>query len=407
MRSFARIIDRVQQGTPKDFEKMWSGRREGDSDSLDAGAGEVGGNQRWTACMALRETRLKLLTDERSSQTTEEERAAPAAAFDSDVLRKTAQAPSVSSGLSQIVENPGAPEYVTYSVLTALGADKEVNGTQMQLTLNLGSMFSAREDRRKMSGAKAIMRNLFVRGLFPLETTKTASAPGQESSDPSSVRRFSVMVGGSLLDDSDPRLADYEQCYQAALGYAPFSLDEKTDRDTSEARSVYYDACNRVAANAQRLAWRAAVGLATPTGGSANTKAEIYAATLVYAPTSQIYINALYQGLMRPERVHSYGIAVSSAWNAGGDYSGSSAWARLGLDLTFLASYHKQDSKTSWELRIAPTIRGRLLSDGVATLALGPRILSNGDTQLLATVAFGYDSDRVINQLLTPVAAKP
>jgi hypothetical protein len=146
--------------------------------------------------------------------------------------------------------------------------------------------------------------------------------------------------------------------------------------------------------------------ISNQTNDKASTKPEMYAGLLVWAPVSQVYANLIYQRFVRPKTMHVGGLGVSVAGNAGGGRSGTTAWARFGLDTTFLLGHDPDANETSWELRFAPTLRGRMFGDGVTTVALGPRILSHGSPELLATVTFGYDADRLINGLLTPLPVK-
>jgi hypothetical protein len=75
----------------------------------------------------------------------------------------------------------------------------------------------------------------------------------------------------------------------------------------------------------------------------------------------------------------------------------------------FLLSYDHGDKSTDWEMRIAPTLRGKLLGNSIGTVALGPRILGShlDSPGVLATVALTYDADTLVNSLLTPPTATP
>lgn len=96
-------------------------------------------------------------------------------------------------------------------------------------------------------------------------------------------------------------------------------------------------------------------------------------------------MNLLYQQYVRPRTVHAAGVALSIAGNAGGGTSGTTAWARLGVDTTFRVGYDPDaNDTTAWEFRVTPTFRGRLFGDAVTTLALGPQFTSHGDAELLA-----------------------
>src|SRR5262249_5417619 len=148
------------------------------------------------------------------------------------------------------------------------------------------------------------------------------------------------------------RLDANRRCYEAALAYATFAPTVEADEALAIARQVYFDICNHLVVNRSRLAWRAGIGfLSEGDGDQAATKPEMYVGLLVWAPTSQVYANLLYQRYVRPRTVHVGGIALSVAGNAGGGASGVSAWARFGIDVSFLLGRDSDREETSWEFR--------------------------------------------------------
>jgi hypothetical protein len=124
-----------------------------------------------------------------------------------DILRKALGTSSAATTTTPIAENPGSPDRVSYAILTALGADAKTTGTQAVLTLNLSSLFWSKDEERLKQ--EAWKRNVFVRGAFPLTTTKLVPETGAGASSGDAapeISRFSILLGGSLLDETDTLL---------------------------------------------------------------------------------------------------------------------------------------------------------------------------------------------------------
>lgn len=360
--------------------------------------------KRSDACFAIYSKRLTSANTQVLEQATRE-------AHEVDTLRKTSIASTIATLGSAAVEQPGSPDYVVYSLMTALGGDQQTSGDQLSVSLNLSSLFWP--DAKTRLKQDVGFRNVFLRGTFPLKVTQ-GQTPAPTSDEaaaaaaPDSVRRFSLVLGGSFLDETDTRLDANRRCYEAALAYAGFASTDKEDESRLVERQTYFDVCSHLVVNRARVSWRAGVGLLSNQGDTqASTKPEMAAGVVVWAPTSQVYVNFLGQYFFRPTKVAVGGIGLSAAGNVGGGRSGASAWARVGVDLTALGAYDRDAREGTWELRLAPALRGRMFGDSVTCFEVGPRILSHGDTQLIATVTFGYDADRVMNQLLTPMPTKP
>ena len=223
------------------------------------------------------------------------------------------------------------------------------------------------------------------------------------------VSRFSLLAGGSFLDESDTRLPGEQDCYKLVVAYVPFPQTVGEAAARSEERKQYYDVCARITANKTRLAWRAGMGFYTPNDETTpKTRPELAVGAIVWGPYSWLYLNLIYQGILKPDRIDNVGAGFSFAGNVDGTRSGVDATLRVGLDYLFLLNYVHADSSTDWEMRIAPTIRGKLFGNSIGTLAVGPRFLgSNLDSPgLMATLALSYDADVLVDSLLTPPVPK-
>jgi len=326
---------------------------------------------------------------------------APWRARASDVLRKASPLSGSLLTGSGLAELPGAPDKVIFSLMTALGADSQTSGSNAVMTLNLASLFVPDQAARLKLGP--LVRNVFLRATLPLSSTNQGSAiVAATATDEPRVSRFSIVLGGSLLDDADPRL--FGRCYQVALAYAPFrGIDDpvKAAADVDRRRD-YYDVCNRLIANQQRVAWRAGVRYQTTIEATPKTRAEVYAGALVWAPDSHLNINVLYQRVKLPDAYHLYGGGISVAGNVGGAASGVDSWARIGIDLLVLGKHTDDPKSDDWEARITPTVRARVLDNSIVTLSLGPRFFGGhiDDPDLVAQVALVQDVDTLFDPLL-------
>lgn len=326
---------------------------------------------------------------------------APWRARASDVLRKASPLGGSLLTGSGLAELPGAPDKVIFSLMTALGADSQTSGSNAVMTLNLASLFVPDQVARLKLGP--LVRNLFLRATLPLSSTDQGGGTvAATATEEPKVSRFSIVLGGSLLDDADPRL--FGRCYQVALAYAPFrGVDDpvKAAADVDRRRD-YYDVCNRLIANQQRVAWRAGARYQTTIEATPKTRAEVYAGALVWAPDSHLNINVLYQRVKLPEAYHLYGGGISVAGNVGGAASGVDSWARVGLDLLVLGKHTDDPKSDDWEARITPTVRARVLDNSIVTLSLGPRFFGGhiDDADLVAQVALVQDVDTLFDPLL-------
>lgn len=321
-----------------------------------------------------------------------------------DLMRKSSNMATALTDANALIENPGAPDAVTFSVMTALGAAKETSGTQTILTLNLATAFVPKE---RLLVLPAAVRNLFVRAQLPLSKT-TDETIGAGTSNPTDVetsaRRFQFILGTSVVDDSDTRLETNESCYLAAFDYLPYSRTEEQEANRESLRKTLFDVCANVAAHEQRLALRAGIGLITRgSGEEAKTNTELAAAALVWGPTPWLYFNALYQRLLEPTKVHTFGAGVSLGLNVGGASSGTHAWARLALNALWIFSIPDADNKLKLEGRLAPAVQFKL-ADAITSFSVGPTFVGGGNTGVLASLAVTYDADRLIAPLLTPLA---
>lgn len=335
---------------------------------------------------------------------------AAASDHQTDILRKSQGTASATTTTSSLIENPGSPDKAAYSILTALGADSKTTGTQTILNLNLSSLVWRTDAERLRQ--PVWQRNLFLRGAFPLSTTDKVPQTGAGATSAGSsteVSRFSLLVGGSLLDESDTRLPSEQDCYKLVTAYVPFPQTHAEASSRSKERKRYYDLCAHIAANKTRLAWRAGMGFYTPNDEAApKTRPELAVGAIVWGPYSWLYLNFLYQGIVRPDRVDNLGAGFSFAGNVDGTRSGVDATLRVGLEYLFLFNYAHANDSTDWEMRIAPTLRGKLFGNTIGTLAVGPRFLGSklDSPGLLATLALSYDADVLVDSLLMPPMAK-
>lgn len=335
-----------------------------------------------------------------------------------DILRKAAPLTSALGSGNGFLEGGGAPDRAIFSLLTALGADQATNGTSAVMTLGLANLFGWTDEERLSKPAAA--RNLFLRSTLPLSATKPdpiAGAPADTpsgGSTPASVTRMSFVLGTSLLDDTDPRLgkkksADGQgdkdanmECYRSVVHYFWTATTEVDESSRAEDRAPFFDECNRRAAEKQRVAVRAGVGLLVE---DQKTKVETAGAALVWAPTSWLYFNGLYQRLFLPSPRHSFGGGLSFGCNLGGQKSGVDAWTRLGLDALVLGVL--EDGKSvETEVRLMINTKFKL-GDNVLTVGIGPRMLGDGLSSpgALASVGLSYDADDLIGPLLAGPSA--
>lgn len=344
----------------------------------------------------------------KASELTGEAADAAAQAHASDILRKGSNVPTSLTDLTAILENPGAPDAVTFSLMSALGASEDTSGTQAVLTLNLAQALTPQRDRSKDPAA---LRNLFLRAQLPLRSTEaqtSAVGGGDGAQDTTNaVNRFQFVLGTSLLDQSDTRLSEHRPCYRKVVDYLPTPASDRTETNLKAMRAPLFDVCSSIAAHEQRLALRGGIGLVTSgSGDDAKTKAEVYALTAVWGPTPWLYFNALYQRIVEPGKVHNAGAGLSLGGNVGGGASGVDAWARVTLNALWVLSWQDGDSDPVLQTRLAPTVLTKL-GDAIAVFSLGPTITgSNKDTGLLATIALTYDADALITPLLNPVGGK-
>jgi hypothetical protein len=341
-----------------------------------------------------------------------EQRDARAAAHRADLLRKAESAVSGVFSGNGFAEQPGSPDKVIFSVMSALGADSRTTGTQLVMTLNLASLLTSSEDERL--GLGATWRNLTLRANLPLEATDNtpvagSTTPTQTSavmpSDKADVTRVSAVIGSSLADNTDQRLGTHNPCYQAALAYRPIVEKLSNKKDSASERVDYYDICHRRAAYSARWAWRFGAGFITPKSDD-KTRLELWAAAAVWGPTPWVYVNAFHQHVLEPARINVYGLGASFGGNVGGRASGVDSWARVSLDVLGLYAYtYATDSKPAvddLEFRITPSIRTKVLGNAIAKLGVGPRILKRNPDHpaIMASLALTYDADALIDQAL-------
>lgn len=365
------------------------------------------------ACSKLKEAALSggVLTEKDAAEEAKNTRKMADDARATDVLRKAPSTPSALGTGSGYIETGGAPDRMTYSLFSALGADQKTTGTQMLLTLNLGQLWNDKDSFLKQP---ALVRNLFVRASVPLAATKDVSladpstgATTPATTDPDSVSRMSFVLGTSLLDSTDPRLDDHKECYKIANLYDAMELHvEGAEKSGSQERAAdYVDVCNRVAANRQRLALRGGIGLLTK---AEDTQVEYLAGALVWAPTSWLYFNGLYQRLFLPTKLHQFGGGISTSFNVTDDVSdsGVSAWARIGLDVLVLGVNDEEKGTTDVEVRTQFTTRFRLVNTGILTFGIGPKVVGSQiqNPGLLASVGLTYDADTLIDSFMGPPA---
>jgi hypothetical protein len=315
-----------------------------------------------------------------------------------DLLRKASTTlTGMITGNGQ-AESPGSPDALAVALMTALGADRETSGSHVVMTLNLAALAAPKTEQRLKLAAP--LRNLFLRLSAPLESTEAALADADPDAV-SSVRRISAVLGTSLLDSTDPRLAENQPCYEQVLDYLPPATTLKGEESRRRDRETYFDICHRRAAWKQRVAIRGGVSVFTSDDArSPETRAELLAGALVYAPVPWLYTNLIYQRVLEPGEAHVMGGGFSLAGNVGGPDSGVAAWGRFGIDTLFLMAKADQASDWDWEWRIVPTIRAKL-GDNVTQLGIGPRIVESGDTGLFATLALTYDADNLIDPLVS------
>jgi hypothetical protein len=390
--AFRRAFDKLPSGATA-FQRMV------DADASATDSASKGDAGRLRACSALAG---KLMGASEEHQAA----AAPEEARQQDTLRKAATLASVLGSGNGLAEQAGAPDRIIFSLMTAAGADKKTNGTQAVLTLNLASLFESGAKRVDMD---PLVRNLTLRAVLPLSSTEATPVSGAAqlpSGSAADATRFSLTLGGSLLDHTDPRTEDNAACYRAALAYTPFQWTPDAEEGKRPERQELFDICNRQAASRARLAWRFGVGLLRPSSES-TTKAEVLAGALVWSPNQYTTIDLLYQRLLEPGPADVFGGAISVAGNVGGTKSGVSSWGRVGVDFVLLGGYTHESRDVDMEFRVTPTFRAKVLTNAFAVLGLGPRFVASrpGGPDLLATFAVTYDADALMDQLLTRPAA--
>lgn len=129
---------------------------------------------------------------------------------------------------------------------------------------------------------------------------------------------------------------------------------------------------------------------------------------IVWGPYSWLYLNFIYQGILKPDRIDNIGVRFSFAGNVDRTRSGVDATLRVGLDYLFLLNYAHPVKSTDLEMRIAPTIRDKLFGNSIGTLAVGPCFIGSNLTSpgLMATLALSYDADVLVDSPITPSALK-
>jgi hypothetical protein len=345
--------------------------------------------------------------NERAIRADAEAQLEPDRAHASDLLRKASTSITAITGTSAEVEHAGAPDTVVLAIMSALGAGKETSGSNVVMTLNLASI--AVQDQRKRLELAPPVRNLFLRVTAPLEATEPKAVTGAtEGADTAEgepeVKRLNLVLGTSLLDSSDPRLKPNRECYARVVDYFPPASTDTKESERIEKRTNLFDVCNRRAAYEQRLALRAGISLLTDQNSDdPNTRPELYAGALVYAPAPFLYTNLLYQAIVEPSEIHVFGAGLSIGTNVGGRDSGVDSWSRVGLDTLFLVARSADAEEWDWEWRVVPTARFKI-GDTVSQLGIGPRLLGSGDGGLFATIALSYDVDALMDPLLTTPA---
>jgi hypothetical protein len=253
---------------------------------------------------------------------------------------------------------------------------------------------------------------------LPLEESDANAMAPPEMPASTPGKRLTLQLGGSLVDDSDPRLPTHDDCYLAALGYVPNSGRVAAANDGAQERIAYYDVCHKLAAARQRLAWRFGVGLlsegppsvagAMPTTSAGKTRVELYAGAVIWAPSTWVTTNLIYQHLRLPSVVDTFGGGFATGRNVGGPSSGVNAWGRIGLDVLGFVQRAKATGDSTWQARIGATFRGRIAGGAFTTISIGPRIFgSSSDVDLLSTVSLSYDVDQLFADISQPLPLLP
>lgn len=326
-------------------------------------------------------------------------------AHEKDILRKSPSIPSAMGSGAGFLETGGAPDHAVYTLFSSLGADQKTTGTQVLMTLNLGQLVPGGTPTDR----PAWLRNLFLRAGLPLTATKSDPVAGaSETSSSNNLSRMSFVLGTSLFDSTDPRVSENRPCYMSTLHYVPMDLtssDDTSPSATQRERGLYYDVCNRRAANRQRLALRFGLGLVVEDDDASTTRPEYLSGAAVWAPSSWLYVDLLYQRLFLPFERHSFGGGVSTTFNTPSGLAGSGvdSWGRFGMDLLVLGTFDDATRSTDIEARLQLTARLKLPTSGIITLGLGPRLLGSAiaDPGVLASVGLTYDADTLIEPLLS------
>ncbi|HMI89185.1 MAG TPA: hypothetical protein VK550_34135 [Polyangiaceae bacterium] len=343
-----------------------------------------------------------------------EAKAARIEAHATDLMRKGQNLVSGALSGNGFAEQAGSPDKLVFSLMSALGADSRTNGTQLVMTLNLASLWAKTEADRLREAVT--FRNMTLRATLPLSASESTAPTTEAIAKPTGgdVSRFSMVLGTSLLDETDTRLPSNDDCYETLLALVPFRQREQGD--TIDRRD-YFDICHRRAAYKQRVSLRLAAGFVNSAGEqptSKNTRLELAALAVVWAPKPWFYANAFGQLVRLPSQLQVYGLGFSFGRNFGKHDSGVDAWLRLGLDVLGIAAYTpKSDgapSSTATEIRLTPNVRARVLGSGILVLGVGPRFLGSDPEHpaLLASLALTYDADQLIDQqLVNPLESAP
>jgi hypothetical protein len=398
---------------------------------------------RTRACLEYREAILKSFREVDAKAASNGELAAARAqetdrerAHFDDVLRKAAPLFGTLVSSSGRAERPGAPDTIAAAIMTAAGADRASDGTNLLFTFNLAGLLSslaAREPGARTT-SPAYGRHLFFQLGLPLGgaeagISSSPSAAQSSAAAPStnalgglgSLQRsspVSMVLGGSLLDDSDPRLSSNDECYRVVDALTPRSavFEPAAMQAALESRKPLYRACHEFVANRHRLAWRVAArleGAATAASVSVSasaqtTRLELVGASVVWAPVSSFTLSPFLRRTFMPVSAYEVGLAVSVGKNLWNRMAGAKAFCRVAIDAVVVyderLARSEDRSPGRLRLQLVPSVSFPLVGDAVVSLAVGPTIdWSRADAVgLLASAALSYDIDRVAAALLSP-----
>jgi hypothetical protein len=323
-------------------------------------------------------------------------------AHDNDLYRKASSLATALSNETGNGERPGAPDRVAASIFSALGAEREQDGTQAVFTLNIPGVLGRNIPEIK----DASLRHLFARISVPLSATEPPSLPTDETPDEArpDVSRFSLTLGSSIVDASDPRLPTHDKCYRAVETVEPLParFEQVAVEQVLARRQPLYQLCTRAAVYSQRLAWRVAGQVLTRhEEGGDQSDLEIAAGALVYSPQPWLIISPFYRRSFLPRPINDWGLSLSVGGNLGGNTTGTNAWGRLGLDVVLLLTDVLGDGNNGGlTARLVPTFSFPVAGGAFFTLAAGPRFTGDAGTGFLATAALTFDADRITNTLL-------